>query len=1563
MKKRIIALIVALVLVGVGSGSYLATTVANLLDTKKQEEHLKTEYEKGIINNLFHDQGHIYMTPDEPKEGETVTIRLRTARYNATRAQIQYTIDKGSSWKVVDMEFEKQDDTGYYDIWKGELKAEGDLMYYRFIVGNTDLLNTVYYNTKGIALEEGSYTDCWQIVPGHDVPDWAKGALIYSIMPDAFYNGNTTNDKRISGDNTYTTWNSVHTLSGDRYGGDLAGIERKLDYISALNVDTIYMNPIQKSWHNAGYAPIRYEEVESAFGNEEDLKSLSDAVHNRDMKLLGDVVLTFADEDSYYFNQNGRWPVTGTYQSEKSEWASMFKIFHWPDNYMKTWDSPAIDLNQKMAKDLLYAKQDSYLIDYARYFDGYRFDCGGWLWGTTQTDDLTAYTFVKEIRDSLKAEKEDFYLLSEADWGNLNNKTWDAQWNINYMPKLQDYAGGLINETLMVEAMRDYEMTLPRNVALCMTNMLSDHDSNRIVQHDAHMYNAALLIQMTYLGSPSIFYGEEVDLIRENEEGIGTTQPFYAMEWDESNWNQSRLQFYKATTELRKEYSCVKTGVVKMLDSDIATNMISYGRWDENGAAITVTSQNSDILTVEIPVHECDITNGTVMTDWYTGKQYVVEDGMITADIIPGGTVIVTGNKSSDYRGGYGVTTIGDVDENNAVTTINTVSYKMNGRGNLDGTTDDITFAGATTYDDFSVFANVSGEDKGTLLIRNSVDKDSVYYAAVVDDDTLSIMARTEEGKEAKTLVETECTSNTYVKIERTAENMFMAYRTEVTDGNLGQWEPIEKATVSIAMDKEVCYGFAPLKGEMRVNNITYAAGGKASTFDTFDGEKASALFDNVNANFVTVADGRLTIQNSKEHNLHYLITNSMDADWTFKTKMNASLTDGEYAGLVSRQDENTYVVAGRTKIRGKQKLFIGKGTGGAVAIYDTVNDPIPDEDIILQLQRVGAYYSAVYSADEGKTWHYIGKMYTNFSNESVGILVAGEGSATYDWVSFGDSINDGTSTNTPYAPTTIDTTYTNNSTEEEAKYEWVSGDWALIDGGWAQKAKEGYAQASATNKIFSGLYAEATVEVTEGAGYAGLAFGKETPYTDEKDGFILKYYKDGKLELVDQNETITARQLEVPEEGGMRLVVEATEGHIVIYAGQDITPVVSLEDTGYYNGYVSFCTEDAKAEFRNFHHGSTNASWNWTSRTDNAAWNWSEPSGAGGGNAVLGFYSTWDQRELHSIATLAGYGFTDFVVTTKCSMVQANTKLASAAGVLVAASEGKSAVTEGVYVHLNEKKQLVLSVDGVQQSVYKMPKATASAYIMIVKQGGTYKVFLKGKDKAVLEYKEEINRGGAISLYTINGDGFYTNVEVENLQPNQKYEESKLAKAFVEAKTVSKPFAEDFGDKKAEENFYRYYDEYGTFDVKDGVLRCKDSSNWLATATLLEDSYSDFTMQFKLRIDVEGTGWMSVGLRRDKANGNHNNSGVAFMVQPDGNAFFFGSKEQQNASAHKISNFEVGKWYDVKIVAKGSAITAYINGKKVSSFTDTKYKEGFISFATGMTDYSIDDLKITPMK
>ena len=119
--KKTIAVICAIAVAIVGCCTALMYYAVNIY---KVEKALKEKNSISEITDAFHDQGDIYMTPAAPTEKDDITVRLRSDRYNVTKAQVQYTLDNGVNWKSIDMDYEKRDNTGYYDLWKAKIPAQ-----------------------------------------------------------------------------------------------------------------------------------------------------------------------------------------------------------------------------------------------------------------------------------------------------------------------------------------------------------------------------------------------------------------------------------------------------------------------------------------------------------------------------------------------------------------------------------------------------------------------------------------------------------------------------------------------------------------------------------------------------------------------------------------------------------------------------------------------------------------------------------------------------------------------------------------------------------------------------------------------------------------------------------------------------------------------------------------------------------------------------------------------------------------------------------------------------------------------------------------------------------------------------------------------------------------------------------------------------------------------------------------------------------------------------------------------------------------------------------------------
>ncbi|MBR3338423.1 MAG: alpha amylase N-terminal ig-like domain-containing protein, partial [Lachnospiraceae bacterium] len=213
---------------------------------------------------VFSDETGHYRRPAQPKEYDDVTIRLRTMKNNVDAV---YLIS-GSMRQKMDL----AEVRGGFDFYETtiHLGTEKVLYYFELQVESA----TCYYNKMGIT-RDLSERNSFRIVPGFSTPEWSHGAVMYQIYTDRFCNGDPTNDV-LSREYTYlnefsrkvTDWNQPPENMDVRnfYGGDLAGIMKKLDYLQDLGVEVIYLNPIFVSPSNHKYDIQDYDHVDPHFG-------------------------------------------------------------------------------------------------------------------------------------------------------------------------------------------------------------------------------------------------------------------------------------------------------------------------------------------------------------------------------------------------------------------------------------------------------------------------------------------------------------------------------------------------------------------------------------------------------------------------------------------------------------------------------------------------------------------------------------------------------------------------------------------------------------------------------------------------------------------------------------------------------------------------------------------------------------------------------------------------------------------------------------------------------------------------------------------------------------------------------------------------------------------------------------------------------------------------------------------------------------------------------------------------------------------------------------------------
>ena len=196
--------------------------------TKKMQYILNM---RAVLNKdaLFSDGTEYYRSPAEPKPGEVVVIRFRTQRNNVDAVYL-VSGDKKQKMKIYKT-------VNGFDYYAAKIIMPEEVFKYHFEILYGWI--TCYYNHQGVSMDMQEWFD-FEIYPNYDTPDWAKGAVMYQIFVDRFYNGDPTNDVE-TGEYAYIgdisirvkDWNKTPAVMGVRefYGGDLQGVMDKLDYI------------------------------------------------------------------------------------------------------------------------------------------------------------------------------------------------------------------------------------------------------------------------------------------------------------------------------------------------------------------------------------------------------------------------------------------------------------------------------------------------------------------------------------------------------------------------------------------------------------------------------------------------------------------------------------------------------------------------------------------------------------------------------------------------------------------------------------------------------------------------------------------------------------------------------------------------------------------------------------------------------------------------------------------------------------------------------------------------------------------------------------------------------------------------------------------------------------------------------------------------------------------------------------------------------------------------------------------------------------------------------------
>ncbi len=428
----------------------------------------------------------------------------------------------------------------------------------------------------------------------YKVPAWAKDAIYYYVFPERFRNGNPANDPR-PGVDTYqdkpvelhTRWTDKpwrpgtgdggdEVYNNDFFGGDLQGLIDKLDYITELGANTIYMTPVFRAASNHKYDTADYHHIDPHFGTDEDFTRLCREAARRGIRVVPDTSLNHTGSDSVYFDRFGKHGARGAFEggrvrpdSPYAGWYTFDTAQAEPDKQFKGWvgvsDLPELNKQSPEFRRFAYGAPDSVMkLWLDRGAAGWRMDVAPWV-----PDD-----FWREWRAAIKGHKPDAITIAET-WFEASKfflgDTFDSTMNYVFRSAVLDYAaGGKASELARpLELMREL---YPPQAFHALMNLLSTHDAARSLHvlgwKDAdaspekiaeakQRLRLAAFFQMTYPGAPAIYYGDEVGVTGGDDPYNRAPYPWADLGGEPDT---ALLADFKRLVGLRREHAVLRQG-------------------------------------------------------------------------------------------------------------------------------------------------------------------------------------------------------------------------------------------------------------------------------------------------------------------------------------------------------------------------------------------------------------------------------------------------------------------------------------------------------------------------------------------------------------------------------------------------------------------------------------------------------------------------------------------------------------------------------------------------------------------------------------------------------------------------------------------------------------------------------------------------------------------------------------------------------------------------------------------------------------------------------------------
>lgn len=382
---------------------------------------------------------------------------------------------------------------------------------------------------------------------------------------------------------------------------------------------------------------------------------LMEKAHERGIRVLVDGVFNHCGAFHKWMDREGFYKGTGkgAYQYQDSPYRD---YFYWNEDgtYEGWWgyeNHPKLNAEgcEKLKKEILEIGKK--WVSAPFNVDGWRLDVAADLGKTSEFN----HKFWAEFRDVVKGVSPDKFILAEhygdaASW--LQGDQWDSIMNYDaFMEPVTWFLTGvskhstekredMYNNADVFWGTMIYQMgKLPSQAIATAMNELSNHDHSRFLTRtnrrigrletygsaaasegiDFAVLREAVLLQMTWIGAPTVYYGDEAGL-------AGWTDPDNRRTYPWGKENKELIAFHQKAIHLRKENPVLRHGSLKQLYGEYG--VIAYGRFDRENKFLVTLNNTDEGKRISVPVWQLDMqAEGTLENCLMTSRDGYTDFG------------------------------------------------------------------------------------------------------------------------------------------------------------------------------------------------------------------------------------------------------------------------------------------------------------------------------------------------------------------------------------------------------------------------------------------------------------------------------------------------------------------------------------------------------------------------------------------------------------------------------------------------------------------------------------------------------------------------------------------------------------------------------------------------------------------------------------------------------------------------------------------------------------------------------------------------------------------------